>query len=287
MEELWPNNKRGRTQGFLQCKWGQTRTWCWISCSQGHHVHCHGMSPNFQQAHHHPPEGSPFQHRNSISVCPNVRLWWQRRRILWPATQCHWSDIEDILVVQGHWNVKVSKDACGNWQGICSPFCNNNKKWERIRLLEFATFNDLELANTFGHYKAPRRWTWHSPKGQHHSQHDYVLVSEHCQNTKFSRSRHLKWPRHADNDLPPSPEKNQQAKTHKTQTFDLEKLKDPNVLEIFQAMRSLYLSPSWTIKRETCIQWSPPSTQQWLNQPVVSLANIVRRKKKQKKTGSL
>ena len=30
------------------------------------------------------------------------------------------------------------------------------------------------------------------------------IRSEQCQNTKFSRSRHWKWPRLADDDLPPS-----------------------------------------------------------------------------------
>ena len=30
------------------------------------------------------------------SIRPNIRLWWQRnRRILWPATECHWSDTEE------------------------------------------------------------------------------------------------------------------------------------------------------------------------------------------------
>ena len=28
---------------------------------------------------------------------------------------------KDILVVQGDWNAKVGRDACGNWQGICGP----------------------------------------------------------------------------------------------------------------------------------------------------------------------
>ena len=32
----------------------------------------------------------------------------------------------DILVVQGDWNAKVGKDACGNWQGICRLFCNDD-----------------------------------------------------------------------------------------------------------------------------------------------------------------
>ena len=83
---------------------------------------------------------------------------------------------KDILVVQGDWNAKVGRDACGNWQGMCGPFCNDDTNETGLRLLEFASFNDLVLANTFGHHKAPRRWTWHSPNGQHHSQIDCTLV---------------------------------------------------------------------------------------------------------------
>ena len=83
---------------------------------------------------------------------------------------------KDILVVQGDWNAKVGRDACGNWQGICGPFCNDNTNETGLRLLEFATFNDLVLVNTFGHHKASRRRTWHSPNGQHHNQTDYILV---------------------------------------------------------------------------------------------------------------
>ena len=33
---------------------------------------------------------------------------------------------KDILVVQEDWNAKVGRDACGNWQDICGPFCNDN-----------------------------------------------------------------------------------------------------------------------------------------------------------------
>ena len=67
--------------------------------------------------------------------------------------------MKDILVVQGDWNAKVDKDVCENWQGICGPFCNDDTNERGLRLLEFATFNDLVLANTFGHHKASRRWT--------------------------------------------------------------------------------------------------------------------------------
>ena len=60
----------------------------------------------------------------------------------------------DILVVQGDWNAKVGKDAYENWQGICRSFCDDTN--ERVlRLLEFATFNDLVLVNTFVITKHP------------------------------------------------------------------------------------------------------------------------------------
>ena len=60
--------------------------------------------------------------------------------------------------------------------GICEPFCNDDTNERRLRLLEFATFNDLVLANTLGHHKASWRLTWHSPNGQHHNRTDYILV---------------------------------------------------------------------------------------------------------------
>ena len=68
---------------------------------------------------------------------------------------------------------------------------------------------------------------WQLPNGQHHNQIDFILVtkrlqsgvSERGQNTKFSRSRHWKWSWIADDDLPPSPEKNQPSQTHKTEVW--------------------------------------------------------------------
>ena len=50
---------------------------------------------------------------------------------------------KDIFVVQGDCNAKVGRDACGNWQGICGPFCNDDTNERGLRLLEFAMFNDL------------------------------------------------------------------------------------------------------------------------------------------------
>ena len=78
--------------------------------------------------------------------------------------------------MRGDWHAKVGKDAHANWQGICGPFCNDNTNERGLRLLEFASFNNLVFANTFGHHKASRRWTWYSPNGHHHNQIDYILV---------------------------------------------------------------------------------------------------------------
>ena len=41
---------------------------------------------------------------------------------------------KDVLVVQGAWNAKVGKDACGNWQDICGPFRNDDTNERGLRL---------------------------------------------------------------------------------------------------------------------------------------------------------
>ena len=52
------------------------------------------------------------------------------------------------------------------------------KQMRGLRLLEFASSNDLVLMNTL-HHTASRRWTWNSPNGQHHNQIDHILVRKH------------------------------------------------------------------------------------------------------------
>ena len=135
------------------------------------------MSLTLQQAHHHPPEGSLFQHHNSTSVRPNVRYDDNEIEEFYDQLQnvIDQTSKKNILVVQGDLNAEVGEDACGNWQGICGSFCNDTNE-RGLRLLEFASCINLVLANTFGHHKASGRWTWHSQNGQHHSQIDYILV---------------------------------------------------------------------------------------------------------------
>ena len=130
---------------------------------------------------------------------------------------------KDILLVHGDWNAKVGTDAYENWQGICGPLCNDDTNERGLRLLEFATFHDLLLANTFDHHKAPRRWTWHNLNGQRHKKINCILVRKRFR-SGVNIARTQRFPgvdigsdHDAYVDLPPSSEENQQAKTHKTQ----------------------------------------------------------------------
>ena len=113
-----------------------------------------------------------------------------------------------------------------------------------LRLLEFASFNDLVLANTFGHHKASRRWTWHSPNRQHHNQIDYILVRKRFR-SGVNSARTRSFPRADignDHDLMMMTfrrrlkKKKNSKPEHTRLKFELEKLKDPNVLETFQSM---------------------------------------------------
>ena len=75
---------------------------------------------------------------------------------------------QGILVVQGDWNSKVVEDAQKDWGEVCGPSCNPETNDRGIKLLDFATYNNLVLANTLGNHKPSRRWIWHSPDGTHH-----------------------------------------------------------------------------------------------------------------------
>ena len=163
---------------------------------------------------------------------------------------------KDILVVQGDWNAKVGRDASGNWQGICGPLCNDDTNERGLKLLEFATFNDLVLANTFGHHKSSRRWTWHSPNGQHHNHIDYILVRKRFRSgVNIARTRSFPGADiGSDHDLLMMTFrlrlKTISKPKHTRLKFDLEKLKDPNVLESFQAMTGGRFAPLTIMSNE-------------------------------------
>ena len=147
----------------------------------------------------------------------------------------------DILVVQGDWNAKVGKDAQADWGEVCRPYCNVETNERGLRLLEFATFNNLVLTNTLGPHKPSRRWTWHSPDGKHHNQIDYILVKKRFRSgVNIHRTRSFPGADiGSDHDLVMMTFQVRLKKTRKPNQprlrFDLEKLRDPDVACTFQA----------------------------------------------------
>ena len=142
---------------------------------------------------------------------------------------------KDILVVQGDWTAKVGKDAQADWGEVCGPYCNVETNERGLRLLEFATSNNLVLTNTLGHNKPSRRWTWHNPDGKHHNQIDYILVKKHFRSgVNIHRTRRFPGADiGSDHDLVMMTFRVRLKKARKPNQprlrFDLEKLRDPDV----------------------------------------------------------
>ena len=120
-------------------------------------------------------------------------------------------------------------------------FCTVETKERGLRLLEFATFNNLVLTNTLGPHKPSRRWTWHSPDGKHHNQIDYILVKKSFRSgVNIHRTRSFPGADiGSDHDLVMMIFQVVLKKARKPNQprlrFDLEKLRDPDVACTFQA----------------------------------------------------
>ena len=149
---------------------------------------------------------------------------------------------KDILIVQGDWNAKVGKDACKNWKNTCGLYSNNETNEKGFRLLECASLNDLKLANTCGPHKASRRWTSPSPNGEHHNQTDYIMAKRRFQ-TSINIAKTRSFPGAdigSDHNLVMMTFKLRLRKVgkqgHTRIGFNLENLKDPEVVETFKAM---------------------------------------------------
>ena len=94
---------------------------------------------------------------------------------------------KDIFIVQGDWNSKVSVDAHKVWEGTCGINCNKITNDRGLRLLEFASSNELIIANTYGKHKESRRWTWHSPNHAYYNQIDYILTKRRFQVSIYNK----------------------------------------------------------------------------------------------------
>ena len=141
-------------------------------------------------------------------------------------------------MVQCDWNAKIGKDGYENWIGTCGRYCNSKSNERGLRLLEFVSYNDLMLANTFDPHEAPRRAT----NGKHHNQIDDIMVRN-----RFRSSVNIAKTRSfpgadigSDHDLVMMTFKlllkRVKKPGHARIKYDLEKLKDPEVANAFHAM---------------------------------------------------
>ena len=139
-----------------------------------------------------------------------------------------------LCIVIVSWIFSLIRDSCGP---SCSPETNDRG----LKLLDFATYNNLVLANTLGNHKPSRRWTWHSPDGTHHNQIDYILVKKRFRSgIKTARTRTFPGADvGSDHDMVmmtfQTRLKNSRKPTQPRVRFDLEKLNDPIVMSAFQA----------------------------------------------------
>ena len=144
-----------------------------------------------------------------------------------------------ILVVQGDWNAKIGEDASKNWKGTCDQYCNPEINESGFWLLEFASYNNLKVANTFGSHKPSRCWTWHSPGGDYHNQINYIMVKQRFQSSvNIVKTRSFPGANiGSDHELVMMTFRFRLQRVKNQGSirirFSLEKLKDPNITENF------------------------------------------------------
>ena len=136
---------------------------------------------------------------------------------------------------------KIGEDASKNWKGKFGQYCNPGSNERGLRLLKFASYNDLKVVNTFGQHKPSRRWTWHSLGGDYHNQIDYIIVKQRFQssvniaNTRSFPGADIE----SDHELVMVAFRlclqRMKNKGNISIRLNLENLKDPNIVEIFRA----------------------------------------------------
>ncbi|XP_068671034.1 uncharacterized protein [Montipora foliosa] len=148
---------------------------------------------------------------------------------------------KDIKIILGDFNARVGKDTAKDWPKQQGPHCNVTTNDRGLRLLEFANYNDLVIANTLGKHKKSRTMTWHHPDGVNHGQIDYILVPNRFKSSVYTgRTRTFPRPDVASpHDLVMTTFRLKLRRMAKPQytrlKFDLEKLQDPLVADQFRA----------------------------------------------------
>ena len=121
--------------------------------------------------------------------------------------------------MQGDWNAKIGEDASKNWKGTCGQYCNPETNKRGFRLLEFASYNNLKVVNTFGPHKPSRHGTAQETITIRSttSWSKLQVKCEHHTDQELSRSQYWKWPWACDDDRQTPPPKGEKSGQHKDQ----------------------------------------------------------------------
>ena len=148
---------------------------------------------------------------------------------------------KDITIIQGDFNAKVGPDAYKDWQGTIGQYGTGETNERGLRLLEFASNQRLTIANTLFPHKPSRRTTWHAPNRRIHNQIDFILTPRRFKSS-INRAKTRTYPGAdigSDHDLVLLVMQLRLKKKPQTSSprikFDLERLKDPAVADMFQA----------------------------------------------------
>ncbi|XP_052268247.1 uncharacterized protein LOC127869629 [Dreissena polymorpha] len=169
-----------------------------------------------------------------------------------------------------------------NWKGTCGQHCNTKSNERGLRLLEFASYNDLMLANRFGSHKPSRRATWHRSSEEHHSQIDYIMVKKRFRSgVNVTQTRSFSGADiGSDHELCLMTFKLHLKKANKLGhtriKFDLERLKDPEVVEAFQATIAVTEAASEILGKHRSVK------KPWVTADVLNLCDKRRDLKKKK-----
>ena len=83
-----------------------------------------------------------------------------------------------LLIIQGHCSEKVGRYGHGTWPNTTGKYGFGITNPRGYQLLKFAQKNELILSNTFHTQKYSMKSTWHSPNGNIHHQHIYILTTQ-------------------------------------------------------------------------------------------------------------
>ena len=156
---------------------------------------------------------------------------------------------KDPLVVQRAWNANIGEDESKNWKVTCGQYCNPETNERGLMLLEFTSYSNLKVADTSGPHEPSRRWTCHSPGEDYHNQIDYIMVKRRFQSSvNIAKTRSFPGAdTGSDHELEMMTFR-LRLQRMKNQgniliRFSLEKVKDPNIAEMFRATIGGKLAP--------------------------------------------